>query len=119
MTTETERQQAYDQAWSGFKEEHGAEYRFEWDRCLYAQRQIRAEAEAGRPWSELADTYRWMYDQAMSSIQQLDREACEAGEIALASLKALDMLDEWVSRRNQANRETGAHLASIGKADVA
>ena len=117
--TEQQRQQTYDHAWNGFKADHSADYRFEWDRCLHAQRQIAAEVEAGRPWSDLADTYRWTYDQAMTAITQLDRQACDAAEAALATVEAIEQLDAWVDRRNQRNQEAGAHLPSIGKADVA
>ena len=116
---ETERQQAYDQAWSAFKTQHSSEYAVNWDRCVTAQRRVADECEAGRPWSDLADTYRWEYDQAMSAIVQLDKEACEAGEVALGALEAIEQMDAWVERRNQRNREAGAHLASIGKADIA
>ena len=78
-------ERAYNEAAARFKDLHGSDYAALYAECAERQRTIRAEADAGRFWSESADTERWFYDKAIMRLQVLDRAAHEAGMRALAA----------------------------------
>ena len=92
-STETTRDaQVYNGALEQFRTDHHADYAELWATVSHATRRVQEEIQAGRIWSDVADTYRWVQDEAFESIRQLDRQACQSAETALAASRILSGL---------------------------
>lgn len=81
--TEANRETIYNGAWQMYKDAMLASYRDAFWRCDSAQRCLRAHWDTNTQWSDCADTDRYLYDNAIGDLQALDRNAHEAGMMAL------------------------------------
>lgn len=106
---------AYNEGFFGYKEAHAGEYQAAYAETHRASDQLRAEHEAGRPWSDRADTARWIYDQAMDELIRLDREAHKAGVAALEAVEFEHVLAEVVATSDEFNRVAAETLAELAR----